>query len=466
MILRRCHALALTACLLSTASQAATSQATPATRPLFAPAPAALPQGSVEYVAVGGQSLLDADTAITKVALSDPALADVKLTSDHQVRVVGMKAGKTDLTLWSKTNPDGQTFHLVIGTDVAGLKRELADVPALRTVTAISDPVTIRLTGQVASLDAQQHAVALAKGSGEHVDNEVAVADKRMVAVEVRFAAVSTSTLKALGLNFQKLGSGFQFASAVPNSATNVQFSQPGGLDFTSSLPLSQAFNLLLASPGSNFMSAISALNSVNLAQILAEPTLTVRSGEDANFLAGGEIPIPVPQAGATAGSITIQYRKYGVQLHVHATVLSGDRIVMQVNPEVSELDYQNALTLQGFNIPAITARSTDTTIELGDGQSFVLAGLMYSTSSTAEEKVPGIGSLPIIGDFFKRSQKSGEQQELIIIATPHLISPMAPGAAPKLPGEDIAYSPTLAQSLLNTKQLDNFVVQYGLAKP
>ena len=191
-----------------------------------------------------------------------------------------------------------------------------------------------------------------------------------------------------------------------------------------------------------------------------------MRSGDDASFLAGGEIPIPVSQSGQTNGAIAIQYRKFGVQLHVQATAMSDNRIVIRVNPEVSELDYQNALTLQGFNIPAIRARSTDTTIELGDGQSFVLAGLMYSDSSNIEEKVPGLGDLPIVGDFFKRSQNSGEQQELIIVATPHLVSAMAPGAVPKLPGEGVAYAPSSADMMLNAKQLDRFTTQYGLAPP
>jgi pilus assembly protein CpaC len=171
-----------------------------------------------------------------------------------------------------------------------------------------------------------------------------------------------------------------------------------------------------------------------------------------------------VTQSGEANGAITIEYRKFGVQLHVHATVLSPNRIVLRVNPEVSELDFQNALTLQGFNVPAMRVRSTDTSIELGDGQSFVLAGLMYSSHSNIEEKVPGLGSLPVIGDFFKRSQNSAEQQELIIVATPRLVSPMEARDVPKLPGEGLSYSPSLSDTLLNTKQLDHYAGEYGLA--
>lgn len=430
-------------------------------------APAISQDGKIERVPLGGQYLIALTSEPTRVALGDPLIADIKLLPDSQLRLVGLKEGSTDLTVWTKDEPKGLTYTIVVGPNVAALRDKLAAVPALKDVSAVPTPQGVSLQGQVASLDARQQAGAIAKSeTGKDADNQIAVAGPRMIAIEVRFAAVSTTTLKDLGVNLQKLSGGFQFATGVPGSINSFQIAPGSGLGVASSLPLSQAFNLLMAWPGSGYATMISALGSVNLAQVLAEPTLLVRSGDNADFLAGGEIPIPVSQSGQTNGAIAIQYRKFGVQLHVHATVLDDDRIVIRVNPEVSELDYQNALTLQGFNIPAIRARSTDTTIELGDGQSFVLAGLMYSTASNIEEKVPGLGSLPIIGDFFKRSQNNTEQQELIIVATPHLVSPMAPGTVPKLPGEGVAYAPSSADVMLNTKQLDQFAAQYGLAPP
>jgi pilus assembly protein CpaC len=337
--------------------------------------------------------------------------------------------------------------------------------PALDGVNAVSSSQGVALEGDVRDLASRQRAADIAaEQSGAKVTDNVAVTGRRMVAVEVRFAAISTSTLKALGLNFQKLGQGFEFASSVPGSLNGFSFDRQAGLKLNGGLPIVQAFNLLLAGPNAGTMGALSILGSVNLAHVLAEPTLMVRSGDDAHFLAGGEIPIPVAQSGQNSGTISIQYRKFGVQLGVHATVLSDDRIVLAVSPEVSELDYQNALTLNGFNVPAINVRSTDTTIELGDGQSFVLAGLMYSSAGNVEEKVPGLGDLPIIGDFFKHSQHAGTEQELVIVATPHLVSPLAPGAMPPLPGEGVTYAPSSAEMLLNSKQLDAFTAQYGLA--
>lgn len=418
----------------------------------------------VERLAMGGQSLIALPSPATRIALGDPAIADVRLVSPTQLRLVGLKPGNTDLTIWSKAAPAGQNYSVVVGPNVAALQGKLAQTPDLQTVTAVSTAGGVTLQGRAPSLDARQQAGDIAQAEVGKAQNQVAVADQRMIAVEVRFAAVATSTMRALGLNFQKLGGGFQFATGVPGSISSFNVTG-SGLSVESGLPVSQAFNLLMSWPGSDIGAALSALSSANLAQVLAEPTLLVRSGDEASFLAGGEIPIPVPQSGFNTGAVGIQYRKFGVQLHVNATALSGDRIVIRVNPEVSELDYQNALTLQGYNVPAIRARSTDTTIELGSGQSFVLAGLMYSASSNIEEKVPGLGSLPIVGEFFKRSQLANEQQELVIIATPRLVSPMSPAGIPKLPGEAVSYNPSLADTLLNTKQLDRFTEQYGLSK-
>ncbi|KAB7738615.1 hypothetical protein F2P47_16530 [Parvibaculum sedimenti] len=165
-------------------------------------------------------------------------------------------------------------------------------------------------------------------------------------------------------------------------------------------------------------------------------------------------------------GAITIEYKKFGVQLNVQATVLDHDRIVMKVNPEVSELDFANAITIQGSTIPALLTRSTNTTVELGDGQSFVLAGLMYSSSANVEDKVPGIGDLPIVGNFFKTSKNQQQRQELIVIATPRLVSPMAAGTTPNLPGEGMPkYDPSTGKMLLNTGQLEDHIVKYGLMR-
>jgi pilus assembly protein CpaC len=415
-------------------------------------------------VPMGGQQVVSIDGEIARIAVGDPAVADVKLVSARELRVLGEKTGTTDLLVWRRGGKKPDTFHLAVGADVAGLRSAFAADPDLAGLTVNDTGKSVVISGRLASGSAHDRAMALAHAElGKDVADITTIGQSQMVAVEVRFAAVSSTALKALGINLQRLGnSGFQFSSNTPNTVKDFSFGG-AGLSVTGSLPLAQAFNLLMAWPGADFLGVVSALNSANLATVLAKPTLLVRSGESASFLAGGQIPIPVPQAGSVSNAITIEYKKFGVQLKMKATVLDDKRIVIAVNPEVSELDPSTGVQIQGYNVPGIKTRSTDTTIELGDGQSFVLAGLMYSSDANMESKVPGIGDLPVVGTFFKQSSHAKERQELIIIATPHLVSPMKPGEAPPLPGEDIHSNPGLGETLANTSQLDRAQSQYGL---
>lgn len=417
-------------------------------------------------VPTGGQHLVHIKGQVVRVAIGDPAIANVQLISSHQLRVLGSKGGTTDLLVWLKGSDDPLNFHLAVGSDAASLKAAYAADPDLAALTVNDTGKTAIVSGMLPTAAAHDRAMTLAHAElGKNVTDVTTIGQTQMVAVEVRFAAVSVTAMKALGINLQRLGdSGFQFATNAPNSVSSFSYLAGSGLAVTQSLPLSQAFNLLMAWPGSNFMGVVSALNEADLAQVLAKPTLLVRSGEAATFLAGGEIPVPVPQVGVGTNAITIDYHKYGVQLNLKATVLDNNRIVVNVNPEVSDLDPTNAVQIQGYTIPAFKTRSTQTTIELGDGQSFVLAGLMYSSNSNVESKVPGIGDLPVIGSFFKQTQATREQQELIIIATPHLVSPLKPGEVPKLPAEDtISYDPSIANSILGQAPLDKFIVEHGL---
>lgn len=415
-------------------------------------------------VPAGSQQIVDTAGEISRIAIGDPNIADVKLISARQLRVVGSKAGTTDLMVWHRGKDQPETFHIAVGADASGLRAAFAADPDLAGITVNDTGKSVVLSGRVPSVIAHQRALTLAHAElGKDIADVTTIGQSQMVAVEVRFAAVDSSALQALGINLQRLGnSGFQFSSNAPNTVGSFSFLN-NSLSVNGSLPLAQAFNLLAAWPGSNFMGVVSALNNANLAQLLAKPTLLVRSGESADFLAGGEIPVPVPQVGGLTNAVTIDYHKFGVQLHLKATVLDNKRIVINVNPEVSELDPTNSVQIQGYTIPGIRTRSTKTTIELGDGQSFVLAGLMYSTDSAMESKVPGIGDLPIIGAFFKQTQHSRERQELIIIATPHLVAPMNPGQTPSLPGENVSYNSTVATDILGTRPLDKFQVEYGL---
>lgn len=297
-------------------------------------------------------------------------------------------------------------------------------------------------------------------------------AGEKVVAVDVQFAAVSSSTLKALGFSFAKLSGDLQGAIVTPSALSGYTFG--GGLGnptnvgsnfaTSNSAPIQSAFNLFLSAPNRGIGAVLSALSSNGLSQLLAQPTLMVRSGEQASFLAGGEFPVPVPQAtGGSGNTISIQYKEFGVRLSVTPYVLSESNIVLKLAPEVSELDYNNGVQLQGYVVPGIRRRSTETTVELGSGQSFVIAGLNYSNSSISKDKVPFLGDLPVLGAFFKRQQNQRERQELIIVATPRLVEPEA--VRPVLANGDKPVDPTLGQMIVGNDGVEQAVKTFGVVR-
>lgn len=258
------------------------------------------------------------------------------------------------------------------------------------------------------------------------------VASRSVVQVDVRVVEFSRSVLKEVGLNLLKQNNGFTFGSFAPSALTSATLgSSP---TFTSISPITSAFNLVFNSVTHGIQADLSLMESNNLARVLAEPTLVALSGQSASFLAGGEIPVPVPQG---LGTTSIEFKPYGVGLTLTPTVLSPERIALKVAPEASELDFTNAVTINGVSVPAITTRRADTTVELGDGESFVIGGLIDRETVSNLSKVPVLGDLPIIGAFFKQMSYSQNDKELVIIVTPHLVSPIARGAAlPSTPGE------------------------------
>lgn len=286
-------------------------------------------------------------------------------------------------------------------------------------------------------------------------------AGEKVVAVDVQFAAVSASTLKALGFNFTRFSGDLQGAVVSPSSLNSYSIGS-SGLSIEASSPIQSAFNLFLASPNRGMGGVLSALSSSGLSQLLAQPTLLVRSGENASFLAGGEVPVPVPQSSGTNNTISIQYKEFGVRLSVTPWVLNKDHIVLKLAPEVSELDYNNGVQLQGYVVPGIRRRSAETVVELGSGQSFVIAGLNYSNSAVTKGKTPLLGDIPVLGAFFKRQQNQKERQELIIIATPRLVEP---GAVPDVSAAGKAIDPTIGQMIVGNDGVEKATQDFGLVR-
>ena len=344
-----------------------------------------------EFVAQGSSQTLEFSRTVGRVEVDTNGIVDVSSPDPRSLRISGLAPGEAAIAVFAE---NGELLR--------------------RTTFTVPD--TSMGTGEAPAFSS----------SGEQV-----------VAVDVQFAAVSTTTLQALGFNFSRLTGDIQGAIVSPNSLNSASFG-PGGLALSSSAPIQEAFNLFLSLPNRGIGAVLSALSNNGLSQMLAQPTLLARSGEQASFLAGGEVPIPVPGNSGSAGgsgSITIEYKEFGVRLFVTPFVLEDERIILRVAPEVSELDYGIGVQLQGYVVPGIRRRSAETTVELGAGQSFVIAGLSYSNSNMSEDKIPLLGDIPILGALFRRERNTNEQQELIIVVTPRLVGALDPHEVPPLPG-------------------------------
>ncbi|HEY9198123.1 MAG TPA: type II and III secretion system protein family protein, partial [Gammaproteobacteria bacterium] len=243
---------------------------------------------------------------------------------------------------------------------------------------------------------------------------------------------------------------------------SGIETGDSGGFTLNSAsgfLPHSQAFNLVLGNSSKGLLGVFSLLESKGFAYTLAEPSLVTMSGQSASFLAGGEFPIPVSQGSSESSSVTIEYKEFGVRLTMSPTVLSEDRIMLKVAPEVSELDFAAGVSSGGVTVPALRVRRADTSVELGDGESFVIAGLISQDTMANVDKFPGLGDLPVLGALFRSSRIQKDDRELVMIVTPHLVRPLARGSRlPPLPGERYrTYDKDFADQLFNeTGEFEN----------
>jgi pilus assembly protein CpaC len=380
-------------------------------------------------------------TDLERIAIADPAIADVVTLKDRgQVLLVGKQSGQTVLLLWHRGRPEPQRVTVMVRSSIQTQLENGA------STQVDEDDGTALLHGDAPSLLDHQQALTAATSS----DAKTSVADMStidsggVVQVDVKVVEFDKTAMSSIGLNLVKQNGGFTFGTFPPTSLSTVQVgntqstssnnsSTVGSVTFNATQPISSAFNLIFNSTKHNLFSDLSMLQSNGLARVLAEPTLVALSGQSASFLAGGELPIPEPQG---LGTVAIVYKPYGVGLTLTPTVLAPDRIALKVAPEASELDYTNELVISGVSVPAITTRRADTTVELGDGETFVIGGLVSQDITSTMNKIPLLGDIPIIGAFFRDMQYSKQDKELVIMVTPHLVHALARGVKLPLPGE------------------------------
>ena len=380
----------------------------------------------------GKSKVMNVASKIKRVSLADPEVADIMLLSPTQIYLTGKAPGATNLTLW-KNGSIYKVYDLVVSPDVSRLKKTLHEVlPEEKNLKVMTAGGNITLTGTVSSTESLTTAVELAKiYAPEKVSNLLHVGGVHQVMLEVKVAEMNRSFMERLGIDLAYFFDGNHIFTML-NGLFDFETDDTGG-KFTYNQNTNGLFSFSDDSYSINGF--LDALKRNGLVKILAEPTLICRSGMDASFLAGGEIPIPVPDD----DGIAIEYKKFGVSLDFTPKVMSGKRISLTVSPEVSELDFANSISISGTTIPALTSRRAATTVELGDGQSFAIAGLLRDITRENIDQYPILGDIPVLGSLFRSSEFQQSKSELVIIVTPHLAKPLDM-ASQKLPTDD--YTP------------------------
>lgn len=431
---------------------------------LFLPAPAvqaAAVEPAVVAVELGTHKLLREAGGVKRVAVGDPSIADVNVINGRELLITGKKLGLTSLMIWPKTgaapgaNP--KEFRIKVGavTDPTKLAKPDPELAGASIERGSS------LDGKLPNLLAYRRAKTGATATDKLVDQSAVEGDFQVM-TQIKIAEVNRTTAKRYGLRLDYARAGID---------GTVAFSSPQP---TNDL-LTSAFNLLVGPTDignrETLGGRLSLLESRGVVRVLAEPSLTVMSGHTATFLAGGEFPVPVSQSGSAAGggaAITVEYKEFGVRLPLTPTVLSKDRIALRVAPEVSDLDFTAGIQVGGVSVPALTVRRTETTVELGDGESFVISGLVSNNLIANVDKVPGLADIPILGAFFKSVSYDRSEKELIMIVTPHLVRPLAREAKlPPLPGQRYDdYKPGFGKIILEeTGEFDTGTNAYGFSK-
>ncbi|WP_027017262.1 type II and III secretion system protein family protein [Comamonas composti] len=376
-------------------------------------------------LSVGRQHLLQPATTLSRIAVGDPNVLDVKILRSAsggtaaELLLTPKAPGRTTLTLWP---PKG--------------------LPETREVQVSGQRLV--LAKRLSSVIAHDQALSeLRQGAPENtpvVDRSEISTRSNTVQVEVQVVEFKKSALKRAGINLLSNGAnshGFSFGMYTPGSGGSGGSS--GGSGDGGGSAISSAMNLVMgfgkAFGGSGLSAQLNLMEGNGLARVLAKPTLVAHTGQNASFLAGGEIPIPVP---SRDGNVAIRYKEFGVKLQLTPTILSNERIALKVAPEASDLDFTGGVTISGVSVPAVRMRRADTMVELADGESFVIGGLVSRNTTSSVNKVPLLGDLPVLGSFFKNLNYSQEDSELVIIVTPHLVKPLPPHSDLQalLPGE------------------------------
>ncbi|MCL4795576.1 MAG: pilus assembly protein N-terminal domain-containing protein [Bryobacteraceae bacterium] len=392
-------------------------------------------QGGAEEVRItlGKSVVIDYPEDVARISTSNPEIVDYVPVSTREILLHARGVGVATLVVWAKSGQ--RNFYSVsIEQDLAPVRKLLKDTFPDDEIHVMAARDSLTLTGLVGSQAVADRALAVLQPVAKSVVNHLRVRPSpvdEQILLRVKFAEMNRTATESFGVNLLSTG-----LMNTPGSISTQQFSppRPGALSgtiggsvqgTTSSFNLTDALNVFAFRPDLNLAAIIKALQQQGVLQILAEPNLVTSNGKEASFLVGGEFPIPVLQGGANAGAVTIQFREFGIRLTFNPELTANGTLKMAVKPEVSTIDITNAVTVSGFTIPALSTRRIESTIELGPGQSFVIGGLIDDRVNESFSRIPGLSSIPILGELFKSRTINRAKTELLVMVTPELIKPL-----------------------------------------
>jgi len=384
---------------------------------------------------VGKSIVIDYPADIARISTSNPEIADASPVTTREVLIQGKAFGNDTLVVWNKAG-QRNFYNITVEQNLDPLRKLLKDTFPNDNLRVESSRDSLALTGLASNKDVADRAMILATPFAKNIVNNVqiaAAAREKQVLLRVKFAELDRTAASQFAFNLVSTGATNTIGAVTTGQAPSANPSTIGGTG-ANTFTISDALNIFAFRPNLNLAAFIQALQTRSVLQILAEPTMMTASGKEASFLVGGEFPVPVLQGGGNSGAVTIMFREFGVRLNFTPTITSSGTIRMHVKPEVSTLDYTNAVTLNGFTIPALSSRKLETNIELGEGQTFIIAGLIDSRVQDSASRIPALANLPIIGNLFKSKNGSKSRTELIVMVTPEITEPLQPGDVKPLP--------------------------------
>lgn len=388
-------------------------------------------------ISVGKTALIDFTHPITRVAVGLGDIAEANAVSPTEILVNGKAVGATSLIVWEQGGAR-QFFNVMVHPSrfaqdgsMADLRRQIELSLPGQNVQLSEDHGLIFLRGTVKDLNSSDRAVQIASTMGKVVNLLYVDVPQSppQILLKVHFCSVDRSLEKQLGLNIFSLGATNSIGTVSTGQYSPPSVSIPSG-STAAAATVSNDLNISIFRPDLNLGATLQALETKGVVEELAEPNVMAEDGKEASFLAGGEYPYPVVQGvgGGGAGAVTIQFKQYGIRLGFIPTITPRNTIRLQLAPEVSSLDFTNAVEVSGFNVPAINIRRVKTEVELGNGQSFIVGGLLDNTETETFEKIPFIGDIPVLGKFFQSIQRTKHNTELIVIITPEIVPPIPAG--------------------------------------